>query len=108
MLVLSLATVVDSFSWSLAPSFEWVVAMESQLFGQDEDPAHVAWISGMAVNSSTTPADNLSNPLGTGMPFLDFSDVYAHSDMISGSQQQFVDVFEPSAPREFEHESQTL
>lgn len=82
--------------------------MESQLFGQDEDPAHVAWISGMAVNSSTTPADSLSNPLGTGMPFLDFSDIYAHSDMISGSQQQFVDVFEPSAAREFEHESQTL
>ena len=82
--------------------------MESQLFGQDEDPAHVAWISGMAVNSSTTLADNLSNPLATRMPFLAFSDEYAHSDMISGSQQQFVDVFEPSAPREFEHESQTL
>ena len=82
--------------------------MESQLFGQDEDPAHAAWVSGMAVNSSTTPADNLSNPLGTGMPFWGFSDEYAHSDMISGSQQQFVDIFEPSAPQEFEHESQTL
>ena len=82
--------------------------MESQLSGQDEDPAHVAWISGMAVNSSTTLADNLSNPLATRMPFLAFSDEYAHSDMISGSQQQFVDVFEPSAPQEFKHESQTL
>ena len=81
--------------------------MESQLFGQDEDPAHVAWISGMTVNSSTTPADNLSNPLGTGMPFWGFSDEYAHSDMISGNQQQFFDIFKPSALQEFD-ESQTL
>ena len=42
MLVLSLATIVDSFSWSLTPSFEWEGAMESQLFGQDEDPVHAA------------------------------------------------------------------
>ena len=82
--------------------------MESQLSGQDEDPAHVAWISGVPVNSSTTLADNLSNPLSTRIPLLAFSDEYAYSDMISGSQQQFVDIFEPSAPQEFEHESQTL